>query len=146
MQMVAPSGPMYQAGTLSGNPLTMAAGIATLKELCKPGTWDSLVQHAAQLDAGFRYAAASVGVSVRLQRVGTMSTTFFTDQPVRDWTTARQADTTLYAKFFRAMLNDGVYLAPSQFEAGFLSTAHGEPEIDQSIRAAQRAFRNIVKE
>jgi glutamate-1-semialdehyde 2,1-aminomutase len=146
MQMVAPSGPMYQAGTLSGNPLTMAAGIATLKELRKPGTWDSLMQRAAQLDAGLRDAAANAGVQTRLQRVGTMSTTFFTAQPVRDWATAKQANTALYANYFRAMLNEGVYLAPSQFEAGFLSTAHGEPEIDQSIRAAQHAYRNIVKE
>jgi len=146
MQMVAPSGPMYQAGTLSGNPLTMAAGIATLKELHKQGTWDSLMQRAAQLDAGLRDAAASAGVQTRLQRVGTMSTTFFTDQPVRDWSTAKQANTALYANYFRAMLNEGVYLAPSQFEAGFLSTTHGDPEIDRSIRAAQRAFRNIVKE
>jgi glutamate-1-semialdehyde 2,1-aminomutase len=146
MQMVAPSGPMYQAGTLSGNPLTMAAGIATMKELRKPGTWDSLMQRAAQLDAGLRDAAANAGVQTRLQRVGTMSTTFFTTQPVRDWATAKQANTALYANYFRAMLNEGVYLAPSQFEAGFLSTAHGETEIDQSIRAAQHAYLNIVKE
>ena len=144
MQMVAPSGPMYQAGTLSGNPLTMAAGIVTLKELRKPGTWNALEKYAAQLDAGLREAAASAGVQVRSQRVGTMWTTFFSDQPVRDWPSAKRADTNLYARFFRAMLNEGVYLAPSQFEAGFISIAHGEPEIHQSILAAHRAFGNIM--
>jgi glutamate-1-semialdehyde 2,1-aminomutase len=145
MQMVAPSGPVYQAGTLSGNPLTMAAGIATLKELSKPGIWDSLMKRAEQLETGFREAAASVGVPVRLQRVGTMWTTFFSDQAVRDWASARRADTALYARYFQAMLNEGVYLAPSQFEAGFLSTAHEQQDIDRSILAAQHAFQNAIK-
>jgi glutamate-1-semialdehyde 2,1-aminomutase len=140
LQMVAPSGPMYQAGTLSGNPLTMAAGIATLRELQKPGAWDRLAQHAALLDEGLCEAAVKAGKEVTLQRVGTMFTAFFTSQPVRNWSGAKLADTARYATFFRAMLEQGVYLAPSQFEAGFLSTAHGEKEIETTIRAARRAF------
>ncbi len=141
MQMVAPSGPMYQAGTLSGNPLTMAAGVATLRELKKPGVWENLERLAGRLGAGLCSAAEEAGVPVSLQRVGTMSTLFFSDQPVRDWPSAKRSDTARYAAFFRAMLEEGVYLAPSQFEAGFLSTAHTEAEIDQTIQAAQKAFR-----
>jgi glutamate-1-semialdehyde 2,1-aminomutase len=143
MQWVAPAGPMYQAGTLSGNPLTMAAGVATLKELKKPGAWDALERSAARLAAGLSAAAEDAGVQVQFQRVGTMSTPFFTDQPVRDWTSAKRADTRRYAEYFRMMLDEGVYLAPSQFEAGFLSTAHGEKEIDRTIQAAERAFQKL---
>jgi len=143
MQMVAPSGPMYQAGTLSGNPLSMAAGIATLTHLQKPGTWEQIEQRAAQLGDGICAAAAEAKVPIALQRVGTMFTTFFTDQPVTDWASAKRADTTRYGLYFRSMLEEGVYLAPSQFEAGFLSTQHGEDEIEASTRAAQSAFRNL---
>jgi glutamate-1-semialdehyde 2,1-aminomutase len=143
MQMVAPSGPMYQAGTLSGNPLTMAAGIATLHALQKPGAWEALERQAARLEAGLCAAADDAGVAVHLQRVGTMSTPFFTGQPVVDWSSAKQADTARYAAYFRAMLEEGVYLAPSQFEAGFLSTAHEDAEVDQTIQAAGRAFKKL---
>ncbi len=143
MEMVAPAGPMYQAGTLSGNPLSMAAGIATLRALQKPGTWEALKQRGDRLQAGLCSAAEDAGVPVTLQRVGTMSTPFFTGQPVRDWPSAKRCDTTRYAAFFRAMLAEGVYLAPSQFEAGFLSTAHGEAEIEKTIQAAQTAFRRV---
>jgi glutamate-1-semialdehyde 2,1-aminomutase len=143
MQLVAPAGPMYQAGTLSGNPLTMAAGIATLRELQKPGTWELLEQRAASLEEGLCAAAQEAGIAVTFQRVGTMFTGFFTEQPVRDWSSAKRADTSRYANYFRAMLDEGVYLAPSQFEAGFLSTAHTEEEIELTIRAAGRAFQKI---
>ncbi len=145
MQMVAPAGPMYQAGTLSGNPLTMAAGIATLSELQKPGVWEALERRAAKLGAGLCAAAEDARIPVALQRAGTMSTLFFSGQPVQDWPSAKRSDTTRYGNFFRAMLNEGVYLAPSQFEAGFLSTMHGDEEIEKTIQAAGRAFRALGK-
>lgn len=143
MQLVAPSGPMYQAGTLSGNPLTMAAGIATLQELQKPGIWEALERQAARLGEGYTAAAQAAGVPVVVQRAGTMFTTFFADQPVRDWASAKRANTARYAEFFRAMLAEGVYLAPSQFEAGFLSTVHDAAIISQTIEAAQRALNRL---
>jgi len=143
MQLVAPSGPMYQAGTLSGNPLTMAAGIATLKELQKPEFWNNIERMASHLGNEVRAAATSAGVKVAVQQVGTMFTTFFTDLPVKDWSSAKRADTSLYAKFFRAMLEEGVYLAPSQFEANFLSSFHSEEAIGKTIEAAQKAFHRI---
>ena len=143
MQMVAPAGPMYQAGTLSGNPLAMTAGIETLRELQKPGVWEAIEHHAAKLVAGLSAAAAEARISTVTQRAGTMFTTFFTDRPVTDWATAKTSDTQKFAAFFRAMLESGVYLAPSQFEAGFMSTAHGESEIGATIAAAQRAFHRI---
>jgi glutamate-1-semialdehyde 2,1-aminomutase len=143
MQMVAPAGPMYQAGTLSGNPLAMTAGIETLRELQKPGVWEAIEHHAAKLVAGLSAAAAEARISTVTQRVGTMFTTFFTDRPVTDWATAKTSDTQKFAAFFRAMLESGVYLAPSQFEAGFMSTAHGEAEIGATIAAAKRAFHRI---
>lgn len=143
MQMVAPAGPMYQAGTLSGNPLTMAAGIATLDELRQPGVWAALDRRAEQLGQGICAAAEAAGVPVTVQRVGTMFTTFFSDQPVTNWDSAKQASTQRFSDFFRAMLDEGVYLAPSQFEAGFLSTAHQDMEIEQTVEAARKAFHKV---
>jgi len=143
MQMVAPVGPMYQAGTLSGNPLAMTAGIETLKELQKRGTWETLEARAERLATGLSAAAEAAKVSVVSHRVGTMFATFFAEQPITNWSTAKVADTEKFATFFRAMLEEGVYLAPSQFEAGFMSTAHEEAEIDATIHAAQRVFRRI---
>jgi glutamate-1-semialdehyde 2,1-aminomutase len=141
MQLVAPAGPMYQAGTLSGNPLAMTAGIETLTELQRPGAWETIERSAAQLAAGLSTAAEEAGVPAVTQRVGTMFTTFFTDQPVTNWTTAKTADTRKFGAFFQAMLEQGVYLAPSQFEAGFMSTAHGEAELNTTVAAAESAFR-----
>jgi glutamate-1-semialdehyde 2,1-aminomutase len=143
MHLVAPAGPMYQAGTLSGNPLAMTAGIETLKELLKPAAWHQLELRAAQLEDGLRSAAEEAGVATRFNRVGTMFTTFFTDQPVTNWATAKTCDTQQFGRFFRAMLEHGVYLAPSQFEAGFMSLAHSEAEINATIEAARHAFRQI---
>lgn len=143
MQMVAPAGPMYQAGTLSGNPLTMAAGVVTLDALRAPGVWDRLEQRAGQLGQGICDAAEAAGIPVSVQRVGTMFTTFFTSQPVTNWDSAKQADTRRFSSYFRAMLDEGVYLAPSQFEAGFLSTAHQDLDIEQTIEAARRAFQKL---
>jgi len=144
MQMVAPMGPMYQAGTLSGNPLAMTAGIETLKELQTPGLWAGIERAAARLEGGLSAAAEGAGVPARVQRVGTMFTTFFTGQPVTNWSSAKAADTRRFGLFFRAMLAAGVYLAPSQFEAGFLSSAHGPEEIDFTVRAAETALRGIL--
>jgi len=141
MQLVAPAGPMYQAGTLSGNPLAMTAGIETLKELQAPGAWAAIEQTAARLEAGLSAAAEEARVPAVVQRVGTMFTTFFTPAPVTNWATARAANTAQFGAFFRAMLEGGVYLAPSQFEAGFLSSAHGAAELDLTLRAAERALR-----
>jgi glutamate-1-semialdehyde 2,1-aminomutase len=145
MQMVAPVGPMYQAGTLSGNPLAMTAGIETLRELQKPGVWEAIEHYAAKLAAGLSAAAEEAKVPAIIQRVGTMFTTFFTDHPVTNWATAKTADTEKFGVFFRAMLENGVYLASSQFEAGFMSAAHGENELEITARAAEQAFRRIHK-
>ncbi len=145
MQMVAPAGPMYQAGTLSGNPLAMTAGIETLKELQTPGLWAGIERGAARLADGLSAAAEDAGVPSVVQRVGTMFTAFFTDRPVVDWASAKAADTRRFGLFFRAMLEAGVYLAPSQFEAGFLSSAHGPAEIELTLRAAEKAFAEITK-
>ncbi len=140
MELIAPAGPVYQAGTLSGNPLAMAAGIATLTELMRPGVWDSISAATAAWCAQLESAARAAGVSSRVQRVGTMYTAFFTDGPVTDWSSAKVADTARYAAFFRAMLDRGVYLAPSQFEAGFLSSAHTPEVMRRAGEAVAESF------
>ena len=131
---------MYQAGTLSGNPLAMTAGIETLKGLQEPGVWEALEARGAQLMEGLAAAAAEAAVPIQHNRVGTMFGLFFTDQPVIDWETASQANTDRFAAYFQAMLAQGIYLAPSQFEAGFLSTQHTTAVIDQTIAAAAAAL------
>lgn len=136
MEMVAPVGPMYQAGTLSGNPLAMTAGIETLKEIQRPGAWAQMEARGAQLMAGLATAAADAGIPVQHNRVGTMFGLFFAEEPVTNWETASRSDTARFARYFRGMLERGVYLAPSQYEAGFLSTAHGQLEIEATVRAA----------
>ncbi len=140
MALLAPEGPVYQAGTLSGNPLAMSAGIATLTELTRPGTYAALEQRSAALVAGLTDAARAAGVATFATRVGSMFTTFFADGPVVDEASAKRADTRRYARFFQAMLNGGVYLAPSQFEAGFLSLAHSEDDVARTIAVARTAF------
>jgi glutamate-1-semialdehyde 2,1-aminomutase len=137
MERVAPAGPVYQAGTLSGNPLAMRAGIEMLDLLEAPGTYERLETVSARLAAGLEAAARDAGVAVRVNRAGSMLTAFFTDAPVTDYATAARADTAAYARFFHGMLERGVYLAPSQFEAAFVSTAHGEAEVDATIAAAR---------
>lgn len=144
MDMVAPSGPVYQAGTLSGNPLAMSAGLATLRLLQRPEVWNGLEAAVVRLTDGIGAAAARAGVPIRQTRVGTMFTTFFTEVDPRDWPSVKQADTARFARFFQAMLANGVYLAPSQFEAGFISTVHDAKAIDATIEAAESAFRQIV--
>jgi len=143
MEMIAPCGPVYQAGTLSGNPLAMAAGIATLKALQPPGIWDALEASSQKLADGIGEAAREAGIPIWQNRVGTMFATFFTDQPVRDWPTAKTSDTDRFGRFFQGMLRQGVYLAPSQFEAGFMSTAHGDAEIEATLAAVQHVFKEI---
>jgi glutamate-1-semialdehyde 2,1-aminomutase len=140
MEQVAPLGPVYQAGTLSGNPLAMRAGIETLRLLDGPGFYERLEAKGKRLEEGLRELAAKEGVALQCQRVGSMCTTFFTEQPVIDYRTARSADTDRYAAFFWAMLQRGVYLPPSQFEAAFLSDAHTEDDIDTTLLAAKDAL------
>ncbi len=142
MNMVAPLGPVYQAGTLSGNPLAMAAGIATLRYLRsnKSTVYTGLELRAAELTEGVLAAAKDAGVPLCCNRVGSMFTWFFTEGPVTDWTSAAKCDTKAFARFFHAMLDHGVYLPPSQFEAAFLSTAHTEKDIHHTIAAAKQAF------
>jgi glutamate-1-semialdehyde 2,1-aminomutase len=136
MELIAPAGPVYQAGTLSGNPLAMTAGIETLRALVEPGVWDGLERAGERLVAGL----GAIRAPIQIARVGTMFGLFFTESPVRNWEDAKHADTARFAAFHSAMLERGVYLAPSQFEAAFLSTAHGEAEIDATVAAAAEAF------
>lgn len=130
MELIAPSGPVYQAGTLSGNPLAMAAGLATLEALSRPGVWDRAAQWAARAAAAMRRAAERAGVPISVQLVGTMFTPFFTAEPVRDFAGAKRTDREAYNRFFHALLEAGVYLPPSSFEAAFSSSAHGEAELE----------------
>jgi glutamate-1-semialdehyde 2,1-aminomutase len=143
MEMMAPSGPVYQAGTLSGNPLAMTAGIETLTALKEPGVWDSLESTGAGLAKGLAAAAAAAGIPVQSGHVGTMFGLFFTDRPVTDWESAATCDGERFSTYHRGMLERGIYLAPSQYEAGFISTAHGEEEIERTLAAAGRVFETL---
>ncbi|TAK14464.1 MAG: glutamate-1-semialdehyde-2,1-aminomutase [Anaerolineae bacterium] len=145
MQMVAPAGPVYQAGTLSGNPLAMAAGIATLGALRPKEIWPALLAAAEKLERGISQAAAEAGVPIQSNRVGTMFSVFFTDEPVVDWPSASRSDTARFSRYFSTMLAQGVYLAPSQFEAGFLSTTHSPDVIEETISAARVAFQKATE-
>jgi len=136
---------VYQAGTLSGNPLAMRAGLETLALLDAPGAYERLEAASARLARGLVEAAAAAGVPMTLNRVGSMLTGFFTDGPVVDQASAARADTQRYAAFFHGMLERGVYLAPSQFEAAFLSLVHGDAEIDATIEAARGALAALAK-
>jgi glutamate-1-semialdehyde 2,1-aminomutase len=141
MNLVAPLGPMYQAGTLSGNPLAMVAGYAQLGYLRDhKEIYAKLEKLSAELVAGLSAAAKEAGVAMSHNRVGSMFTWFFTAGPVTDWQSAAKSDSEAFARFFRAMLDNGVYLPPSQFEAAFLSAAHSEQDVQQTIKAAKQAF------
>ena len=144
MELVAPAGPMYQAGTLSGNPLAMTAGIVTLQAIQEAAVWQKLEEAGGALLSGLQDAARAAGVPVVANRVGSMFGLFFVESPVIDWETASKANTARFARYFQAMLDNGVYLAPSQFEAGFLSTAHDDQIIEATIVAARAAFRVLV--
>ncbi|HEU5343993.1 MAG TPA: glutamate-1-semialdehyde 2,1-aminomutase [Ktedonobacterales bacterium] len=144
MSLVSPSGPVYQAGTLSGNPLAMAAGTAQLEMLKQPGVYERLDALTTALAEGIGAAAREAGVAVYQTRVGSMFTTFFTAEPVVDEATAKRADTKAFAAFFGALLDQGVYIAPSQFEAGFVSLAHSDDDIARTLAAAQVAMRQVA--
>jgi glutamate-1-semialdehyde 2,1-aminomutase len=144
MELVAPSGQMYQAGTLSGNPLAMSAGIATLDLIRDEKVWDAMEARSRQLDAGIESAAKKAGVPIQQTRVGTMRTLFFSESKPIDWNTVQMADTVRFGKFFQKMLENGVYLAPSQFEAGFISLAHSQDAVTQTLRAAEIAFTSLA--
>ena len=143
MELVAPSGPVYQAGTLSGNPIAMTAGLETLKILKKTGTYDKLEHLSEKLAHGIRQAAESVGLPLFQTRVGSMSGMFFTSKKVVDLATAKTSKTKKNARFFTRLLNRGIYFAPSQFEAAFVSLAHDQEQIDQTISAAKEIFEII---
>jgi glutamate-1-semialdehyde 2,1-aminomutase len=143
MRNVAPAGAIYQAGTLSGNPLAMTAGLLTLRRLKDQTFYDDLERRSARLCEGLTQAALEAGIKTVTNHVGSMWTTFFTAQPVVNWTTAGESDRNLYGRFFHAMLDQGVYLAPSQFEAAFVSIAHTDDVIDRTIEAAKKAFRTL---
>jgi glutamate-1-semialdehyde 2,1-aminomutase len=143
MDQVAPSGPVYQAGTLSGNPLAMAAGIVTLDLLQRAGTYKRLETLAARLHAGLLGAREEADVKVTINRVGSMITLFFTPGPVVDYATAKKSDTALFANFFHGLLSRGIYFPPAQFEAAFVSLAHTEGDIDTTVRAAGEIFRAL---
>jgi glutamate-1-semialdehyde 2,1-aminomutase len=143
MDHLAPLGPVYQAGTLSGNPLAMAAGLAALKELENGNYYTILEQRGAQLEAGMKAAAQAAGLPVTFKRVGSMFCGYFTDAPVHNLADAMKSDRQRFAKYFHGMLDAGVYLAPSQFEAGFISAAHSEADIEATVQAAARVMQAL---
>ncbi len=143
MEKVAPIGPIYQAGTLSGNPLAMTAGIETLKLLAKPAVYKALEKSSAELEQGLREAAREAGIPATVNRVGSMFTSFFTDQKVKDFASAKTSDTVKFGNFFRAMLKNGINLAPSQFEAAFMSLAHTRADIAKTVEAARSSMKAL---
>ncbi len=143
MKMVSPEGPVYQAGTLSGNPLAMTAGIETIRELSKTGTFRKIEKKAAALEKGLVDAAKRAGAKTRFYRAGTMFCTYFTDKEVYNYATAKTSDTRKFSAFFSEMLQQGVNLAPSQFEAGFMSLAHSDRDIERTVQAAYKALKKI---
>ena len=143
MDYLAPLGPVYQAGTLSGNPIAMAAGITNLEELQATNAYEKLEQLGAQLAAGMRDAARSANIPVQFNRCGSMFCGYFTDAPVHNLADALRSDRERFKKFFHGMLDAGVYLAPSQFESGFISTAHSAADIEKTVAAAAKVLRHL---
>jgi glutamate-1-semialdehyde 2,1-aminomutase len=143
MDCLAPLGPVYQAGTLSGNPLAMAAGIAALEELQTLKAYERLERRGAFLEAGMKGAARSAGVPVQFNRCGSMFCAYFTSEPVHSLADALKSDRDKFARFFHGMLEQGIYLAPSQFEAGFISTAHTREDIEQTLQAAATVMKTL---
>jgi glutamate-1-semialdehyde 2,1-aminomutase len=140
MDCLAPLGPVYQAGTLSGNPLAMAAGLAALEELKSSNAYEQLESRGAQLEAGMSAAAKSAQVPVEFNRIGSMFCAYFTNQPVHHLADAMRSDRARFARFFQGLLNEGIYLAPSQFESGFISLAHTPEDIERTVAAAAKVF------
>ncbi len=143
MEMMAPVGPVYQAGTLSGNPLAMTAGIETIKVLKQPDIYSQLEKRASNLEEGIGTAAAEAGVGIRVSRIASILTVFFTSSPVDDYETAKQANTVLFSKFFHSLLTESIYWPPSQFEAAFVSLAHSNEDIQFTIKAVGKALGSI---
>ena len=143
MNNIAPAGPVYQAGTLSGNPLSMTAGLVTLRRLRDESVYERLERSSKKLCDGLAAAAQEAGVTTTTNRIGSMWTGFFTGEPVVDWDSANKCDREKYGKFFHAMLDHGVYLAPSQFEAAFVSLAHTDEVIERTIDAAKQSFKSV---
>jgi glutamate-1-semialdehyde 2,1-aminomutase len=143
MDFLAPLGPVYQAGTLSGNPVAMAAGIAALEELAASDAYARLEQLGAALEAGMKDAAKSAGVPVQFNRCGSMFCGYFTSEPVHNVADAMKSDRERFKKYFHGLLAKGIYLAPSQFEAGFLSTAHSEADIEKTVRVATKVIKQL---
>jgi len=142
MDCLAPIGPVYQAGTLSGNPVAMAAGIAALEELQASDAYAKLEALGAALDVGLRDAAKKAGTPVQFNRCGSMFCAYFTGQPVHNLGDAMKSDREQFKRYFHSMLEQGIYLAPSQFEAGFISTAHTEADIEKTVVAAAKAMKS----
>jgi glutamate-1-semialdehyde 2,1-aminomutase len=140
LELIAPAGPVYQAGTLSGNPIAMAAGLATLDVLARPGVWQQAADWAQHAASALSSAAEQAGVALTVQRVGTMFTPFFSERSIRTFAEAKRTDTKAYAAFFHALLDHGVYLPPSAFEAAFASTVHGTEELDVLDSALRNAW------
>jgi len=143
MDQVAPLGPVYQAGTLAGNPLAMRAGIAALKQLTKPGLYEQVTQLAERLVIGLRAELADAKIPAQINAVGPLATMFFTPEPVKNYADAKRSDTKRYARLFREMLDRGIFLAPSQFEAAFVSVAHTTEDIDRTLSAARESLQAI---
>jgi glutamate-1-semialdehyde 2,1-aminomutase len=143
MDLLAPLGPVYQAGTLSGNPLAMAAGITALEELQTTDAYRRLEELGKHFEAGMRDAAKSAKIPVQFNRCGSMFCAYFTDEPVHNLDDAMKSDRARFAKFFHGMLDDGIYFAPSQFEAGFISVAHTAADIDKTVKAAAKILRAL---
>src|SRR5213082_4143035 len=146
MDQVAPLGPVYQAGTLAGNPLAMSAGIAALKQLTRPGLYEQMTELAQRLVSGLRTEFAASGIPAQINAMGSLATVFFTTGPVRNYADAKRSDTERYARFFREMLARGVFFAPSQFEAAFLSAAHTSADIDRTLATAREALQAMAAE
>ena len=144
MADIAPDGPVYQAGTLSGNPVAMAAGLATLELIDQPGFYEQLTEHTRELVSGLAAAATDAGIPLSVEHAGGMFGCLFTDQgPVRSFAQVAAADVERFKRFFHGMLDEGIYLAPSAFEAGFVSAAHGDNEIEQTLAAASKVFATL---
>ena len=143
MDCISPTGPVYQAGTLSGNPMAMASGIATLEKLKKRGIYKKLERNSKRLTEGIKNAASDAGIPTYHTRVGSMLCTFFSEEEVFDYESAKRCDTKRYASYFHGMLERGFYFAPSQFEAAFVSTAHSEEDIDATIEASREVMKSL---
>jgi len=144
MDHIAPVGSVYQAGTLSGNPLAVTAGIEMLNLLSQPGVYEDLERKSERLCSGFKENVKKLGITATFTRVGSLFSMFFTDQEIINFESVKTSDTKFFKRYFNAMLEEGIYIAPSQFEAGFMSAVHTNDDIDQTIDAQSRALQKAV--